>query len=341
MKGNFDVFIAVCGGSTMDTAKAANLYTKYHEDFLEYVHDIDLKFMKISIVLGRGIEGCGVTKNAVEWKAWLEDNGHTVTVYASKDKKWSRDSSHNIKNLIHVRFDNKDFDQVYEGCKSSDIIIFSSLRSTNHSQKCINNFSKLFDLPVKKVSFQHDHNKLSLKRNAQNLLIDSIEKVDMIFAHSTTSDFADMVKTPNLFDMREREIHLRQPAINFEEHKKYRKPVDQQDSKHHKWVGRTARWKGYDLMFSWHDKYLKDIGHLTTFEGIEKNIKTISEKARDGKLNIEDLQGGTFTISNGGVYGSMLSTPILNLPQSGVLGMHNIVERPTVCLLYTSDAADE
>ena len=64
-----------------------------------------------------------------------------------------------------------------------------------------------------------------------------------------------------------------------------------------------------------------------SFADIEKNIKTISEKARDGKLTIEDLQGGTFTISNGGVYGSMLSTPILNLPQSGVLGMHNIVER--------------
>jgi len=67
-----------------------------------------------------------------------------------------------------------------------------------------------------------------------------------------------------------------------------------------------------------------------SFADIEKNIKEISEKARDGKLTIEDLQGGTFTISNGGVYGSMLSTPILNLPQSGVLGMHNIVDRPTV-----------
>ncbi|MDC3034253.1 2-oxoglutarate dehydrogenase complex dihydrolipoyllysine-residue succinyltransferase [Candidatus Pelagibacter sp.] len=67
-----------------------------------------------------------------------------------------------------------------------------------------------------------------------------------------------------------------------------------------------------------------------SFADIEKNIKEISEKAKDGKLAIEDLQGGTFTISNGGVYGSMLSTPILNLPQSGVLGMHNIVERPAV-----------
>jgi len=74
---------------------------------------------------------------------------------------------------------------------------------------------------------------------------------------------------------------------------------------------------------------LRDADELS-FADIEKNIKTISEKARDGKLTIEDLQGGTFTISNGGVYGSMLSTPILNLPQSGVLGMHNIVERAAV-----------
>ncbi len=67
-----------------------------------------------------------------------------------------------------------------------------------------------------------------------------------------------------------------------------------------------------------------------SFADIEMNIKTLSDKARDGKITIEDLQGGTFTLSNGGVYGSMLSTPILNLPQSGVLGMHNIVSRPFV-----------
>ena len=56
----------------------------------------------------------------------------------------------------------------------------------------------------------------------------------------------------------------------------------------------------------------------------------LSEKARLGKITINDLQGGTFTISNGGIYGSMLSTPILNPPQTGILGMHNIVERAVV-----------
>tara|TARA_B100002051_G_scaffold95313_1_gene90963 strand:- start:2037 stop:3383 length:1347 start_codon:yes stop_codon:yes gene_type:complete len=65
-----------------------------------------------------------------------------------------------------------------------------------------------------------------------------------------------------------------------------------------------------------------------SFADIEKNIGSLSDKARNGKITINDLQGGTFTITNGGIYGSMMSTPILNPPQSGVLGMHNIIERP-------------
>ena len=72
---------------------------------------------------------------------------------------------------------------------------------------------------------------------------------------------------------------------------------------------------------------LKNADELS-FADIEKSIKKISEKAKNGKLTIDDLQGGTFTITNGGIYGSMLSTPILNPPQSAVLGMHNIINRP-------------
>ena len=63
---------------------------------------------------------------------------------------------------------------------------------------------------------------------------------------------------------------------------------------------------------------------------IEQTIADFSRRAREGRLSIEEMQGGTFTISNGGVYGSLLSTPILNAPQSGVLGMHRIEERPVV-----------
>jgi len=67
-----------------------------------------------------------------------------------------------------------------------------------------------------------------------------------------------------------------------------------------------------------------------SFADIERNIFLLSEKAKQGKITINDLQGGTFTISNGGIYGSMLSTPILNPPQTGILGMHNIIKRPVV-----------
>ena len=65
-----------------------------------------------------------------------------------------------------------------------------------------------------------------------------------------------------------------------------------------------------------------------TFSGVESEIKRLALKARDGEITVEDMSGGTFTISNGGVFGSMLSTPILNPPQSAILGMHNIIERP-------------
>ena len=64
------------------------------------------------------------------------------------------------------------------------------------------------------------------------------------------------------------------------------------------------------------------------FRGVEQEVKRLATRARDGKITVDEMTGGTFTISNGGVFGSMLSTPIINPPQSGILGMHNIVERP-------------
>ena len=74
---------------------------------------------------------------------------------------------------------------------------------------------------------------------------------------------------------------------------------------------------------------VRDADRMEIFE-IEKAIADFGRKARDGAITMEDMQGGTFTISNGGVYGSLMSTPILNAPQSGILGMHKIQERPMV-----------
>ena len=74
---------------------------------------------------------------------------------------------------------------------------------------------------------------------------------------------------------------------------------------------------------------VRDADALSLAE-IEKTIAGYGKKARDGQLKIEDMQGGTFTITNGGIYGSLMSTPILNAPQSGILGMHKIQDRPIV-----------
>ncbi|AIF80718.1 dihydrolipoamide succinyltransferase [endosymbiont of Acanthamoeba sp. UWC8] len=72
---------------------------------------------------------------------------------------------------------------------------------------------------------------------------------------------------------------------------------------------------------------LRDADKLS-FAGVEKGIASLGKKARDGKLSMQDMMGGTFSITNGGTYGSLLSTPIINPPQSGILGMHNIIQRP-------------
>jgi 2-oxoglutarate dehydrogenase E2 component (dihydrolipoamide succinyltransferase) len=74
---------------------------------------------------------------------------------------------------------------------------------------------------------------------------------------------------------------------------------------------------------------LRDVDQLS-YADIEREIRSLGERARDGKLGIDDLTGGTFSITNGGVFGSMLSTPILNPPQSAILGMHAIQQRPVV-----------
>jgi 2-oxoglutarate dehydrogenase E2 component (dihydrolipoamide succinyltransferase) len=74
---------------------------------------------------------------------------------------------------------------------------------------------------------------------------------------------------------------------------------------------------------------MRNVENMTMWD-IENEVKRLAIKARDGKLTIPEMTGGTFTITNGGVFGSMLSTPIINPPQSAILGMHNIVERPVV-----------
>lgn len=74
---------------------------------------------------------------------------------------------------------------------------------------------------------------------------------------------------------------------------------------------------------------MRDVQKMTFYD-VENTLKTLAEKAKDNKLELEEMSGGTFTLSNGGVFGSMMSAPIINPPQSAIMGMHNIVNRPVV-----------
>ena len=107
--------------------------------------------------------------------------------------------------------------------------------------------------------------------------------------------------------------------------------------------GLNAEVRGTDILYKKHYDFGIAVGggkglvvpvvrHIDTlsFAEIEKSIADLGARAKDGKLTLNDLAGGTFTITNGGIYGSMMSTPLLNMPQTGILGMHNIVKRPVV-----------
>jgi 2-oxoglutarate dehydrogenase E2 component (dihydrolipoamide succinyltransferase) len=109
------------------------------------------------------------------------------------------------------------------------------------------------------------------------------------------------------------------------------------------WPGLNAEIRGTDILYKKHYDIGIAVGSgkglvvpvirnadALSFADLEQKIAEYGQKAKDGKLTLEDLQGGTFTISNGGVYGSMMSTPLLNFPQTGILGMHNIVKRAVV-----------
>ena len=284
----------------------------------------------IAIVLGRGIEGCGVTKYTVELESWLLKKGHDVTVYSTKDKKWSRNDVHELKNLVHVRFDRDEFDQVYEGCKKSDLMIIISLPSVGHSEKCRDNFLKLLNLSMQKVSIQLDHYMASLKRNL--CLYESVKNVDLVFALSTTGAFSEYVKTNvdtegslSTFwgdEEVKKTIHGTQAAVDFDSYKKYKKPISEQDERHHKWIGRTARWKGYGLMIDFHNEHLSGLDHMTTIEGIDRSpvymeVKDKYSFKEEIKTKIEDCD-----LSNR--YGELASL-------FGIYNNSELLERMSLC----------
>lgn len=243
---------------------------------------------KVAIIMGRGIEGCGVTKYTVEQVKWLKSHGYQTKVYAAKDKAYVRNTAHDLGEVDRFKFaDEAEMNRFVAECNNSDYIFINSLpsldtgRGVGSGSEAVKNWTKAlkaFTKPV--ILIQHDHTIYSIKRNAS--LNEAIDAADLIFAHARTNDFSDYVRDHDsgsslmsFFGEEEtssKKILNFQPGLDFElNRKKYWKDISVQDPWHHKWIGRCTSWKGFDLMFEWHNNYLMPNKFLTTFEGIEKS----------------------------------------------------------------------
>lgn len=243
--------------------------------------------MKIAILMGRGIEGCGVTKFVVEQAKWFKANGHEYHIYSSKDKTWTRKNAHVLDNVSQLKLEKaSETDIMITGCNNSDIVIINSLPSISHSAECIKQFNRaLSEIKKPIILIQHDHSSLSIKRNA--CLDEAINASKLIFAHAKTNDFSRYVeqltgggRLQDFFTLdNSKIIHGFQPGMDFDSvRSKYWKPIEEQNNIHNKWIGRTTPWKGYKQMFSFHQEYLQAAGFITSLEGIEKSPAFINFK---------------------------------------------------------------
>lgn len=220
--------------------------------------------LKYAVVLGRGIEGCGVTKCAVEFAKYSG-----AKIFATDDKKWPRRKSishdfheftvANVAAATRVSEElNRDFDTV----------LFFSVPSVTHPVECQNNFA-LFIQSVKKPKalLQFDHKSQSIRRNAAFSFICS--KMDLLFTHSLDNDFARFLKEKNVPTKLEKMIL----GFDFDSHReKYWKPIEYQESKTIRWIGRMSGWKNPVLMMNFHNQMLRHYGFITILEGLEASI---------------------------------------------------------------------
>lgn len=242
---------------------------------------------RVAIVMGRGVEGCGVTKYCVELCNYLETIGCEYVVVAVGDKRWTRHKAHEIKNLRLLKFIKEDsVREMTEACDWADVVLLNSLPNKGHGTTVavddvvVNNFIKSLKAISKPIVFiQHDHNKLSIMRNSG--IAESVRLSKVLFSHAPDNDFSRLVNNeyrPKTLDdflsesSNDFEICNFQPGMNFDAVRAaYWSRVEDVDLKLHRWVGRTATWKGYRLMYNFHEKHLRKMKHATIMEGIEKS----------------------------------------------------------------------
>lgn len=245
--------------------------------------------MKYVLLMGRGIEGTGNTKYAVEFQEYLENNGHEVRTIANSDKKWGREKSH-VNKIELMSFAN-DEERISDICKKSDTVFVLSVPAKNYDWFSQDGFYNVIcdinNAGVKCVYIQVDHKRASITRNFYSDIcyIDLLEKFDITFTHSKQCDFIDFCNENGLKvkkmvcakDLGVGEIF----GINFEKYRSFHE--EEKDYKTIRFMGRSATWKGPWLVRDLHDKFFKQRGYTTILEGIEGSIGTVVELYKETK----------------------------------------------------------
>ena len=221
--------------------------------------------MKVAIILGRGVEGCGVTRCAIEFQ-----RAHPGTkIFGTLDKKWGRRNGMDFECDEFIAADWSQCERVIKEVNENfDLFIVHSIPSKDHPVECANNFVKILEeVKIKKAMIHVDHSVKSLHNNAR--LEDICNRVEVIMTHSNTGVFAKWLKKiRNTTRFTTMGLGFNYDATRAQ----YWKPIELQDSKKLRWIGRSARWKGPAIMLDFHQEELRSSGFCTILEGLEASI---------------------------------------------------------------------
>lgn len=245
---------------------------------------------KIAIMMGRSIEGCGVTRYALEMQAWYKANGYQCDIYASSDKQWGRKDAQ--ENEI-IEFDNDEVETLAKKIDSTyDVVYYQSLPSKSHSEEYQQAFFEHMVQGIKnpvKLAFQNDHKLQSLSRNYK--IWETMAEMDGAYTHALTSFFAKKMKELNP----KVELIKMGVGFDFESLKQYWKPIDSQ-IRRVSYFGRFAGFKDPQRMITL-QPFLQEVNIISEMRGIERSIGSLalfyndlSDRKNSYKTNIYEVK---------------------------------------------------
>ena len=250
-----------------------------------------VKTMNYLVIMGRGIEGTGNTKYALEFKKYVKSTGCTCDIIANSDKKWGREESHpGAKDIEHIPF-TFNVSTIVNRAVNYDYVFIFSVPAKNYPYESCSAFReivKLLHMHGKRlVYFQLDHRIHSINRNfyADILFEDFFQYIDLVVTHYHNIDFErfcdrNLITIKNM--MTAAELGLSSINIfNFDEYKPYWKSHEEKLDKSLRFLGRCAPWKGLWKVRDIHRDYLQKEGYITIIEGVEQSIQSVQELLKE------------------------------------------------------------